>query len=403
MRRALFVLCMLATGAALAHAAHTSPAAVACPRIAQAPTIDGLLGPDEWSAAAAAGPFALEGGGMPALTTRAWIGFDDDAVYVGAHLHDPLPLSVQCLATERDGAVRADDSFTLVLDPGNDGSGVMELALNATGTVFDAVDGDATASVTWSAAAHLADDGWVVEIAYPFGPPGPPAPGAIWGVNLRRHAPRVAERSSMTGDAGRGIVAFGPALRCEVEPIDSPWYGGNTLAATLVNLAPAAQTLKVNVRVTGPTRRAHFFETRKLTLGAGETRELPVTYQVQRGGRCAVELSVQAIEGTEAITALRTAPMLFELPPLGEELDRALSQIAAAYKTWALMPAAARPFDGASRLDMLLARWRYLDSQHQRRASLTPDVVLALFSRARALTQDAILLDQELKRAAGQG
>jgi hypothetical protein len=50
---------------------------------------------------------------------------------------------------------------------------------------------------------------------------------------------------------------------------------------------------------------------------------------------------------------------------------------------------------------MLLARWRYLDSQQQRRASLTPDVVMALVNRAQALAEDAVLLRKQFADESG--
>jgi len=402
MRRVLLVIGVLAVTAAVPYAALSSSAAVSCPRLEQAPTIDGLLGAGEWGRAAAAGPFVLESGGMPSRATEAYIGFDDQALYIGARLHDPMPLAVQCAAGERDAAVMADDSFTITLDPDDDGAGIITLAVNAAGVEYDAVDGDAARNVTWRSATHLAEDGWLVEIAYPFGEGGAPADLAAWGLNLRRNAPGAAERSSISGAGVRGTLTFGqPPLRCEVAPIAEPWYGENTVNVRLTNLAASEQIVKVNVRVTGPTRRAHFFEVTKLTLGGGEVRDLPARYLVQRGGRCAVELSVQGIADLQARTALRTASMAFELPALGEELDEAVAQIAAAYSAFALMPEAARPFDGASRLDMLLARWRYLDSQQQRKASLSADVVMALYTRARTLTDDAVALRRELEEASG--
>jgi len=402
MRRVLLVVGVLAVTAAVPYAALSSSAAVSCPRLAQAPTIDGLLSAGEWDRAAAVGPFVLESGGMPSLPTEAYIGFDDEALYIGARLRDPMPLGVQCSAGERDGTVMADDSLTVTLDPDDDGAGIITLAVNAAGVEYDAVDGDAARTVTWQSAAHVAEDGWLVEIAWPLGEGESPPDLTTWGLNLRRNAPRVAERSSMSGAGVRGTMTFGqPPLRCEVAPIAEPWYGENTTNVRLTNLAAGEQIVKVNVRVTGPTRRAHFFEVTKLTLGAGEVRDLQARYLVQRGGRCAVELSVQGIADLQARTALRTASMAFELPALGEELDEAVAEIAAAYTAFSLMPEEARPFDGASRLDMLLARWRYLDSQQQRKASLSADVVLALYTRARTLTDDAMALTRELAAAGG--
>ncbi|GEM_PF-5689595 len=394
MRRALIVIGAVAIAATGAYAAE-SPAAVVCPRLQAAPAIDGQIGADEWSEAGAVGPFVLEGGGLPSQVTEAYVGYDETALYVAARVADPRPAQMQCAATTRDSAVEADDSLAVMLDPGDDGAGVMKLAVNAAGVELDTLDGNTDATVIWRSAAASGDAGWQVEIAYIFGTEGMPAAGDAWGFNLRRHAPRIYERSSMTG-GGLGTMVFGhPPLRAEVEPPSNPWFGGNTLPVRLTNLGTAQQTVKVNVRVSGSGRRAHWFETTKLTLTPGESRDLPVTYQVQRGGRCEVELSVQVVEGMAALMALRAENMPFELPPLGEELDTALSYITDAYQAYVRLPAEARPFDGGAQLDMLLARWRYLDSQHQQRASLTPDTVMALLNRAQSLSEDAVLLGKK--------
>lgn len=397
MRRVLLVVGVLMATTAVSYGALSSPAAVSCPRLTSAPTIDGAIDSGEWARAAAVGPFVLRNGGMPALPTQAWIGYDSDALYVAARLIDPMPLGARCVATLHDEAVMADDSLTVVLDPGNDGVGVIELAVNAAGVEYDAIDGDPSKPVNWSSAVQVGEDGWVVEIAWEFGAEGAPSGVQSWGLDLRRNAPRVAERSSMAGPMARAtMLVDGPALRCELQPVRDPWYGENRISVRLVNLTNAHQTVKVNTRVTAPTRRGHFFEVTKLTLGPDEARELTVRYLVQRGGRSGVEVSVQVVEGASAITALRTANMGFELPPLGEELDRALAHITEAYVAYAMLPEDARPFGGASRLDMLLARWRYLDSQQQRKASSTVDVVMALVTRARTLADDAAALTAEL-------
>ena len=394
MRRVLIVIGAVAIAATGAYAAD-SPATVVCPRLQAAPAIDGQIGADEWSEAGAIAPFALEGGGLPAQVTEAFVGYDETALYVAARMSDPQPAQMQCAATARDGAVEADDSLAVMLDPGDDGAGVMKLAVNAAGVELDTLDGNTDATVVWRSAAAPGDGVWQVEIAYIFGTEGMPSAGATWGFSLRRNAPRIYERSSMTG-GGLGTMVFGrPPLRAEVEPPNNPWFGANTLPVRLTNLGTSQQTVKVNVRVSGHGRRAHWFETTKLTLTPGEARDVPVSYQVQRGGRCEMELSVQVVEGTEALTALRTAGMRFELPPLGEELDEALSYITDAYQTYVRIPAEARPFDGGAQLDMLLARWRYLDSQHQQRASLTPDTVMALLNRAQSLSEDAVLLEKQ--------
>lgn len=401
MPRVLVVTGMLLAMTIWACAAATSPAVVTCPRMSTAPTIDGLLGAGEWTRAAVVGPMVLEGAGMPSVATDVYVGYDDEALYIGAFLADRAPTELRCAATESDGAVEADDALTIWLDPGSDGVSVIKLVVNAAGVTLDAIDANTEATAAWRSATGLEEDGWGVEIAYEYGAAGVPAPASEWGFNVRRNAPRMYERASMTGSSALGTLRFQtPALRCEVEPISSPWFGRNTMPVRLTNLSGEAQAVKVNVRVTGKTRRAHFFDTTKLTLAPGESSDLAMQYEVQRGGRCEVGLSVQVVRGATAVTALRTAEMPFELPPLGEQLDLAVTHIADAYETWSRLPDEARAIDAPSQLEMLLARWRYLDSQQQRRAALTPDVMMALVNRAQALSQDAILLRRGFEEGA---
>ncbi|MBD3291929.1 MAG: hypothetical protein GF393_03330, partial [Armatimonadia bacterium] len=191
MRRVLIVIGVLAIATTGVHAALQSPAAVTGPRLQTAPTIDGQLGSSEWAGAAAVGPFVLEGGGMPSLLTEAYIGFDGDALYIGAHLRDPLPTQVPCAATARDGAVEADPSLAVLLDPRNDGTDIIKLAVNSAGVELDAIDGATDPTLAWRSAVKVGDHGWMVEIAYLFGAGGAPQDGAKWGINLRRNTPRI--------------------------------------------------------------------------------------------------------------------------------------------------------------------------------------------------------------------
>ncbi|MCD6362314.1 MAG: hypothetical protein J7M38_15765 [Armatimonadetes bacterium] len=98
---------------------------------------------------------------------------------------------------------------------------------------------------------------------------------------------------------------------------------------------------------------------------------------------------MQVIEGDKAVTALRTLPMPFELPALGQALDDALSAIAQAYKLYATAPEQSRPEDAATELGSLLARWRYLQSQYADRATMSVSQLDALVGRAKALKDDA--------------
>ncbi len=404
MRLVLSVIVALAVAATGACAAPTGLPMVTFPALQSPPTIDGMMDEAVWGSATTIPPPLLASGGRPSLDTTVRVGFNARALYIGARMQTSGGPDHGAAATVRDGAVKADESLAVILDPNNDGTGVMELAVNAAGTEYDAVDAATAPTIAWESATRATADAWVVEIAYYFGDDGAPRPGDIWGFDVRRNMPRIHQHSSMSGRQTSAGARFGwPQLAVEVDTIGSPWYGENTIGARLRNLSDDAQTIKVNARVSGPTRRAHFFDVSKFVLAAGQTRELDIDYMVHRGGRCSLELSFQVIKGDRAVTALRTAEVYFELPALGAALDEALRQISAAYRTWVLLPPKNRPFGDASKLDMLLARWRYLDSRQQSKPSLTADVVMALMNRARTLAQDAVLLRRDLADAAPEG
>jgi hypothetical protein len=380
-----------------------APAAVTCPRLAVAPTLDGTVGDAEWSGAAALGPFVLaRGGGMPSLTTEAFIGYTDEGIFVGARLFDPAPMQIHCYATARDGAVSADDSFALLLDSTGAGVSFLHMAVNAAGAMYDAIDDDASVDFNWSAATGLSGDGWTVEMVARFEGASPKA-GDRWLMTCLRNAPRAGERSAWTaGEAlpaasELGSLVFGgPAARCVVSPVDGVWFGANQADVTVYNRWGAAMVCKINARVTGPTRRAHSFAMTKITVPANSRTRTELPFVVHRGGPGAVQVSVQVIEGTKAVSLLRTAPMAFDLPPLGSALDDALGGLAHAWQAFAVMPADDRPEEFQAELDSLLARWRYLDSQHAQRSELSRAQLEVLVSRSDALAEDAAAFEAGL-------
>jgi hypothetical protein len=409
----LVTLCLLTL--APAWAGMGSPPAATCPRLATPPKIDGTIGAQEWADAAALSPFVLLGGeGMPSLTTEVFIGYDDRALYLGARLFDPSPGEIRSATRERDGPVYLDDCFEVFLDREGKGRHYLRLAVNTAGAMYDARGDDAKQNLSWVARVSKGRSGWNAEIAFNFGEPdeaASPAAGAVWGLTVARNAPRIGERSAWTvhqtsfaDPANFGKITFaGPPLRCELIPVDVQklWFGSNFADVTVTNLSDAAQTVKLNVRVTGANRLAHSFSVERLQMEPKQERYAKVRFTVQRGGRGHVMVSAQIIKGDKALGAFRSAPMPFELPVFGDLLDEALTQIAACFKTYALLPAADRPPDAQQRLDELSARWRYLDGEYQRRADLSADMVEALAARARALTQDAATLSAELAASAG--
>ncbi len=396
MLRALGAMTLAVLMLATACPGMAAPAAVTCPKLAVAPTLDGTVGDAEWSGAAALGPFVLSrGAGMPSLTTEAFIGYTDEGIFIGARLFDPAPMQIHCYATVRDGAVSADDSFSLLLDSTGVGAQVLHMAVNAAGAMYDAIGDDATVDFNWSAATSLSGDGWTVEMVARFEGASPKV-GDRWLMSCLRNAPRAGEKSAWTAGEAMptaaelgGLVFGGPAARCEVAPVDGVWLGANEAQVTVSNRSDAAMVCKINSRVTGPTRRAHSFTVTKITVPANSRTRTELPFVVHRGGPGALQVSVQVIEGTKATSLLRTAPMAFDLPALGAALDDALGAIARAWQASTVIPAEDRREDSQAELDSLLARWRYLDSQHAQRSELSRAQLEVLVGRAGSLSADA--------------
>ncbi len=410
MRRVLGVVVLSVVLVAPARAGIDTPPTVCCPKLATAPTIDGIVGDTEWADAAALSPFVVLGGKrMPAHTTEVFIGYDEHSLYIGARLFDLTPNQIQCAATQRDGPVYRDDSFEVLLDPDHEAQHYIHLAVNAAGTQYDAVDDVVEEDEAWVAKTSRGDNGWSVEIAFGFGEGNYPAKGRIWGMTVCRHVPRIVERSAWTAldwkftePANFGTMVFGgPPLRCELAPVENVWFGNNSAEVTVTNLSEKKEVAKVNLRVTGPTRRAHFFTMEKLEMKPGEKRVVTMGFRVARGGPCKVQVSAQLIKGAKALPAFRSAAMPFELPAVGALLDEALSEVTACFRTYAQLAPENRPTGSEESLSNLAARWRLYDREYRRRAEYSPDRLLEIMKRLKQLEDEATTLNDQLGACAG--
>lgn len=188
------------------------PGRYVCKRTSQRPTIDGRLDEGTWLAAAATSEFVhIEGRDKPAprLKTRAWLLWNDEALFIAARLEDP---DVRARLTGRDEIVYHDNDFEVFLDPDGDGRNYMEIEINALNAIFDlllerAYREGGPARHEWDVGglqsavfvdgtlndASDRDRGWTLEMAIPWkalaehaGVPCPPRPGDRWRVNFSR-------------------------------------------------------------------------------------------------------------------------------------------------------------------------------------------------------------------------
>ncbi len=189
-----------------------TPRRYLCPRVMEAPRIDGRLDDAVWARAEWSVDFVdIEGEKRPAPRhrTRMKMLWDDRHLYIGASLTEP---HVWATLTQRDAIVFNDNDFEVFIDPDGDERGYYELEFNAYNTVFDLflvrtyLKGG-PALHDWDmrglrSAIHVdgtlndprdTDAGWSVEMALPWrslaeaaGTDAPPKPGDTWRMNFSR-------------------------------------------------------------------------------------------------------------------------------------------------------------------------------------------------------------------------
>ena len=148
----------------------------------QAPAIDGKLDDEIWQSAPLATDFiqSFPSYGITATTkTDVRIMYDDNAVYVGAHLYDN-PTLIRKQLTARDGEQRQDvDYFSVFFDTYNDQQNGFQFLvttanvqsdtkLNANASYGFGDFGDRTWDAVWQSQVKMVSDGWIVEMRIPY-------------------------------------------------------------------------------------------------------------------------------------------------------------------------------------------------------------------------------------------
>lgn len=199
------------------------PKGYVCYRAPHPLAVDGTLSDPAWERAPWTEHFAdIEGDRRPAprFKTRAKMLWDDDYFYVGATLQEP---HVWGTLTKKNSIIFQDNDFEVFIDPDGDNHNYYEFEINALGTIWELClpkpykDGGEPILGTdldgLKSAVHVAgtlsdptdeDEGWSVEIAFPWsglaqynpGKAAPPQPGDQWRVNFSR----VEWRHEITAD-----------------------------------------------------------------------------------------------------------------------------------------------------------------------------------------------------------
>lgn len=154
-------------------------------KIVQAPKIDGNLDDAAWKNAPIATDFiqSFPTFGLKASQrTEVRIVYDNNAIYVGAHLYDD-PTLIRKQITARDGEQQTDaDYFAIFLDTYNDHQNGFEFLVTSANVQTDARlgpnlggshpefgdFGDKTWDAVWDSKVNIVSDGWIVEMKIPY-------------------------------------------------------------------------------------------------------------------------------------------------------------------------------------------------------------------------------------------
>ena len=208
----LSILLLLAPASPALPATPRTPAARSLPaaeraqvramRLTAPVTVDGILSEAVWQSAE---PFTglvqrdpVEGG-RPSQATEVRVAYDEDAIYIGARLHDSAPDSIAARLARRDASI-ASDRFAVYLDPYHDRRSGYYFMVNAAGTLYDGtlandVDEDKSWDGVWEGKARTDERGWTVEIRIPYSQLRiSKAEPQVWGINFAREIPRRREK-----------------------------------------------------------------------------------------------------------------------------------------------------------------------------------------------------------------
>lgn len=207
-------------------------------RIIIPPVIDGSLNDEAWKSVGAANDFIKlkPYNGDPAThKTEVKFVYDDEALYVGAFLHDPHPDSISRELSERDQRGMT-DWFGIYIDCFNDYLTAYGFFVTAAGVQIDekSIGGernDRSWDAVWDSEIKMSSQGWVVEFKIPYSALRfPKKETQLWGLQAIRNINRYREESTwnfinleeegMNNQAGElhGIKNVNPPLRLSLVP-----------------------------------------------------------------------------------------------------------------------------------------------------------------------------------------
>jgi hypothetical protein len=181
-------------------------------RLEQSPTLDGrILDDPAWAGVVPATGFwqVRPFEGRPASQrTEVFVGYTDDALYIGAVLYDDAPSRIIVTDSRRDSSLDDSDSFLVIVDTFHDGQNGFVFGTNPAGMEYDGqVTREGTAQfgsagggfnlewdTSWTVRSAVTEVGWATEMRIPFRSLRyQEGETPVWGINFQRNIRRNNE------------------------------------------------------------------------------------------------------------------------------------------------------------------------------------------------------------------
>ncbi|MCI0706583.1 MAG: carbohydrate binding family 9 domain-containing protein [Ignavibacteriae bacterium] len=242
----VFCFCLILPSILLAQSSDNGASALRATKVIRAEklngstiVIDGNIAEAVWQTAQKADGFIQmkPHEGSPATQqTKAWVVYDDDAIYVAARMYDSSPDSVVGELFRRDGSVLS-DWFFVEFDSYYDKRTAFSFGVNPAGVkkdllIYNDTREDYTWDAVWEAAGQRDAQGWTAEFRIPLSQLrfNDASEELTWGVNFQRTmarndelshwSPEPADFGSYVGNYGTltGITGLSSPARFEVLP-----------------------------------------------------------------------------------------------------------------------------------------------------------------------------------------
>lgn len=171
-------------------------------QVDEPPIIDGRLDDDAWAFGTVVEnlhqvvPQEFD---PPSEKSVIYVVYTRDALYIGARFYDSEPDKISAQVLRQGDYSPGDDSFTVIVDPFNNGRSGYAFDLTANSIRNQAVYANVTNenwqwSGIWHGEAVRDDKGWIAEVEIPFKTLSFNPNNQTWGLNFSRYIGRKAEQ-----------------------------------------------------------------------------------------------------------------------------------------------------------------------------------------------------------------